>query len=81
MGANVGPTTEGRRRPLPSFGGRVAALASWLVWHMLLTKFPQKTVATAPSSSQLKGALLPEVKMWGKMMPPILLDQIGRAHV
>lgn len=50
------------------------ALASWLVWHMLLTKFPQKTVATAPSSSQLKGALLPEVKMWGKMMPPILLD-------
>lgn len=35
MGANVSPTREGRRRPLTSFGGRVAALASWLVFACL----------------------------------------------
>ena len=50
------------------------AVASWCVWHMLLTKIPQKTVATAPTSAQLKGALLPEVKMWGTKMPPALQE-------
>lgn len=45
------------------------ALAAWCIINQLLTRFPQKTVATAPSSSQLKGALMPEVKMWVKKMP------------
>lgn len=46
------------------------ALAAWLVWIMLLTRYPQKTVATAPGAPQLEGALLPEVKMWGTKLPP-----------
>jgi phage terminase large subunit len=50
------------------------ALAAWLVWLMLLTRFPQKTVATAPTSAQLAGALVPEVKMWGIRLPPVLLE-------
>lgn len=50
------------------------AVASWLVVYMLLTRFPQKTVATAPTSSQLKGALLPEVKMWLTHLPPVLQE-------
>ena len=41
---------------------------------MLLTRLPQKTVATAPTSAQLKGALLPEVKMWGTRLPPVLQE-------
>ena len=47
-------------------------VASWLVWCMLLTRFPQKTVATAPSKSQLEGALLPEIKLWGLQLPEAL---------
>lgn len=50
------------------------AVAAWCSWLMLLTRFPQKTVATAPSSAQLKGALVPEVKMWGRMLPQPLQD-------
>lgn len=48
------------------------AVASWLVWAMLLTRYPQKTVATAPGAPQLEGALIPEVKMWGTKLPPLL---------
>lgn len=50
------------------------AVASWLVWLMLLTRLPQKTVATAPTSSQLQGALVPEIKMWGTRLPPLLQE-------
>lgn len=50
------------------------AVASWCVWHHLLTKYPGKVVATAPTSAQLKGALLPEIKMWGTRMPPVLQE-------
>lgn len=48
------------------------ALAAWLVWVMLLTRYPQKSVATAPGAPQLEGALIPEIKMWGKELPPAL---------
>jgi len=47
-------------------------VAAWLVWVMLLTRFPMKTVATAPSGGQLTGALVPEIKMWGTQLPKIL---------
>src|SRR5690606_39472530 len=40
------------------------ATASWLTWLTLLTRFPQKTIATAPTSAQFQGALVPEIKMW-----------------
>lgn len=45
------------------------ALAAWLVWVMLLSRFKQRTVATAPTAGQLQGALLPEIKSWGQKLP------------
>jgi len=50
------------------------AVAAWLIWHMLLTKFPQKSVATAPSRGQLEDALVVEVLKWGNRLPPVLKD-------
>jgi phage terminase large subunit len=50
------------------------ATAAWLVWLHLLTRLPQKAVATAPTSAQLEGALLPEIKMWGGRLPPVLQE-------
>lgn len=50
------------------------AVAAWLVCYMLCTRLPQKTVATAPTSSQLQGALLPEVKMWFGRLPNEIQD-------
>src|SRR5690606_30683580 len=41
---------------------------------MLLTRLPQETVATAPTSAQLAGALVPGVKMWGIRLPPALQE-------
>lgn len=48
------------------------AVAAWCIINQLLCRFPQKTVATAPSAGQLKGALVPEIKMWVKELPAIL---------
>lgn len=45
------------------------AVAAWCIINQLFTRFPQKSVATAPSASQLKGALVPEIKMWLKELP------------
>lgn len=45
------------------------ALAAWMVIHHLVTKYPQKTVATAPSSAQLNDALFAEVLKWMKQLP------------
>lgn len=51
--------------------GKTTALAWAAVWHILI-KFPQKTVATAPTSGQLFDALAAEVKSWiGKLPQPI----------
>lgn len=50
------------------------ALAAWCIWYMMLTRFPQKTIATAPSSGQLESGLLPEVKMWGTRLPAALQE-------
>lgn len=55
-------------------GSGKTALASWCILYSLLTKYPQKTVATAPSASQLKGALVPEVKHWLRQLPQALQD-------
>ena len=49
-------------------------VAAWLVLHMLLMKYPQKTVATAPTGGQLHGALVPEVKSWFRKLPKELQD-------
>jgi len=51
--------------------GKTCVLA-WMVWAMLLTRFPQKTVATAPTKGQLFDSLFTEILSWGKRLPPAL---------
>lgn len=53
-----------------------SAVASWLcLWH-ILTKFPQKTVLTAPTSSQLFDALFSEVKAWADKLQPAMRQML-----
>ena len=53
-----------------------SSCASWLmIWHQL-TRFPQKTVVTAPSHSQLHDALGAEVRKWITSLPDVLQDQL-----
>lgn len=49
-----------------------STLLSWLAIHQILFRYPQKTVATAPSSTQLFDALASEMKSWIKRLPPHL---------
>jgi hypothetical protein len=44
-------------------------LLAWLVIYMLLFRFPQKTVATAPTRGQLFDGLYAEVLTWWKRLP------------
>lgn len=47
-------------------------MAAVMVWHMLLTKFPQKTVATAPSKGQLEDALVATIMgLFGQLTPAL----------
>jgi len=48
------------------------AVAAWLVICNLVTRFPQKTVATAPTGAQLDDALVAEIHMWMNKLPPTL---------
>lgn len=50
------------------------AFCSWLVvWHMVV-RFPQKTVITAATASQLEDALISEMKKWANRLPPEILS-------
>ena len=52
--------------------GKTTTLAWAIVWH-LCTKFPQKTVCTAPTTKQLYDALAAETKSWMRKLPaPVL---------
>lgn len=51
--------------------GKTTVLAWLIVWY-ILTRFPQKTVCTAPTSAQLFDALQKEVVIWIKKLPPPL---------
>lgn len=53
--------------------GKTTTLAIGIVCHAL-TRFPQKTVCTAPTSGQLFDALAAETKAWFKKLPPVLRD-------
>lgn len=53
--------------------GKTTALAWCIICHCL-TRFPQKTVATAPTAKQLFEALAAETKAWFKKLPPELLQ-------
>ena len=45
------------------------AVAAWCSVYSLIFRFPQKTVATAPSRGQLEGALVAEVHKWVGKLP------------
>jgi phage terminase large subunit len=47
-------------------------IASIMVWHSLLCRYPQHTVVTAPSKGQLEGALVKEVRQRYAQLPPAL---------
>lgn len=49
-------------------------VAAWCVVHSLTCRYPQKTVATAPTASQLFDALFAEVLKWAKRLPPALQE-------
>ena len=49
--------------------GKTTVLA-WIIVHHILTKYPQKTICTAPTSAQLFDALASEVKAWISKLPP-----------
>ena len=46
-----------------------STFVAWLaIWHMV-TKYPQKTVMTAPTAGQLFDALFAEIKLWINRLP------------
>lgn len=53
--------------------GKTTVLA-WVIICHALTRFPQKTICTAPTSAQLFDALAAETKAWFKKLPAVLLD-------
>lgn len=55
--------------------GKTTVLA-WCIVCMVLTRFPQKTVATAPTSSQLFNALYAETVKWLNKLPEAVLGLV-----
>lgn len=55
--------------------GKSAACAWALIWFMF-TRFPQKSVLTAPTESQLFDALFSEVKRWLNELPDFMRQQV-----
>jgi hypothetical protein len=53
--------------------GKSTACSWVIIWHAL-TRFPQKTVCTAPTAGQLFDALFSEVKKWVQLLPEFLKD-------
>lgn len=53
--------------------GKTMLLAIISLWH-LVTKYPQKTIITAPTSGQLFGALYPEIKTLSRKLPDFIRD-------
>jgi phage terminase large subunit len=53
--------------------GKTTVLA-WVIICHALTRFPQKTICTAPTSAQLFDALAAETKAWFKKLPTAILD-------
>ncbi len=49
-------------------------LLAWLVWYMLFCRYPQKTVATAPTQGQLFDGLFSEVMLWRNELPEAMQD-------
>jgi phage terminase large subunit len=67
---------RGDRRIAVRSGHRVgkSTMCAWAaIWH-LFTRFPQKTVMTAPSAAQLYDSLFSEMVMWVRRLPKLLQD-------
>jgi phage terminase large subunit len=56
--------------------GKTLSLAVAALWH-LLTKYPQKTLITAPSAGQLFGSLFPEIVSLSKKLPDFIRDLLN----
>ena len=50
------------------------AVTAWLILYQLLFRFPQKTIATAPTRGQLFDALFAEVMSWFHKLPKALQE-------
>ena len=51
-----------------------STVCSWvLIWHAC-TRYPQKSVVTAPTAAQLFDALYAELKSWVNKLPPVLRE-------
>ena len=55
--------------------GKSAACSFALIWHMF-TRYPQKSICTAPTQSQLFDALFSEIKRWINELPPFMREQV-----
>lgn len=55
--------------------GKTAKAAVCIIWSILF-RFPQVSVATAPTKGQLEGALMREVVKWIKKMPEEMQQQL-----
>jgi len=53
--------------------GKSTGCAWAIIWHAV-TRYPQKTVCTAPTAPQLYDALWAETKFWFAKLPPVLRD-------
>ena len=53
--------------------GKSTACAVAAIWHAV-TRYPQKTVLTAPTAPQLFDALFSELKFWINKLPPAVRD-------
>lgn len=53
--------------------GKSTACSWALIWHMSC-RYPQKSIVTAPTASQLFDALFAELKSWMNKLPPVLKD-------
>ncbi|CDM57386.1 terminase large subunit domain-containing protein [Rhizobium favelukesii] len=53
-----------------------STVCSWAMIWFMLTRYPQKTVCTAPTAGQLFDALFSELKFWINKLPAVLRDTI-----
>lgn len=53
--------------------GKSTACSWAVIWH-LITRYPQKTVCTAPTAPQLYDALFSEIKFWVNRLPKFMRD-------
>ena len=53
--------------------GKTRLLSIFAVWH-LVTRYPQKTIVTAPTAGQLSGSLWPEIRVLARRLPPYIFE-------